>query len=740
MINYTRVAPSLGLIALLVTSCSAPVPPYKNAALPVEDRVKDLVGRMTVEEKAAMLGGGSWMESTPVPRLGIPSIKMADGPLGVRSWAGSSAITNAQKGPAAIVTTVFPSGTAVGATWNPEIAEKQGRAVAQEAKALGRDMVLGPTVNIQRVPIWGRNFEGYGEDPYLAARLGVAYINGMQAEKVIPSVKHYAANNQEFERHRIDETISERALREIYLPAFEAAVKEAKVWAVMNAYNKVNGLYCAESPFLLKDVLKKDWGFQGFVISDWGSTYSTAPTVRAGMDLEMPGGEAARRWLALPATQKDGNDGARLTQEKVLAELKAGAIQQADIDDSVSRILRVMFQAGLFDSPKTAGGPAVMTPEHRAAAREASLQSIVLLKNDRGVLPFDAAKIHRIAVIGPAAAVAITGGGGSSRVRPTDPVAPLDGIRQRAGSGVEVDYALGVSMEGADPAKDAPAEQAKLRQEAVAAASKADAAVVMVGYSNSLESEGFDRKSMDLPAGQDALIQAVAAANRNTVVVIVAGAPVQVGRWIGRTPAVVDLWFPGQEGGHALADVLFGDASPSGKLPMSWPKELADVAAMASYPGKDLRTEYKEGVYVGYRHFDTHNVTPQFPFGYGLSYAKFDYSGLKVAQSKIKAGETVDVSLDVKNSGSREAAEVVELYVHDVKASIDRPAKELKGFRRVALKAGESKTLSFRLDASALSFWSPEKKAWVAEPGAFEVLVGASSRDIRLKGGFELTE
>ena len=712
--------------------------PYKNAALPADDRVKDLLGRMTVEEKVDLIAGASWMETKPNARLGIPAIKMADGPAGVRSWAGPSAVTNGQTGQAVVNSTAFPAGTALAASWNPELAERQGRAIAQEVKALGRNMILGPTINIQRVPIWGRNFEGYGEDPYLASRMVVAYVKGVQAEGVIPAVKHFAANNQEFERHRMDEKIDERTLREIYLPAFQAAVQEGGAWAVMSAYQKVNGQYCAENSHLLKDILQKEWGFKGFVISDWGSTYSTAPTIAAGMDLEMPGGPPMQNWLALPKTQQAGNGGGWLAPEKVLPELKAGKIAQADLDDNVSRILRVMFLAGLFDKQPAAGG-AVDTPDQVAAAREIATQGIVMLKNEGNLLPLDAGKIGKLAVIGPNAAEARTGGGGSSLVRPKSPVAPLDGIRARAGAGVQVTYALGVSMEGSDPAKDTPAEQAKLREEAVAAASKADAAVVVVGYAPALESESFDRKSMDLPSGQDALIQAVAKANPCTIVVINAGAPVQVKNWLAGARAVLDMWYPGEEGGNALAAVLFGDANPSGKLTMSWPRELKEAPGMATYPGDNLHTEYKEGIYVGYRYFDTRNVAPQFPFGYGHSYARFDYSGLKVTPAKVGAGQSVEVQVAVKNSGAREGAEVVQLYLREVKASVDRPVKELKGFRRVSLKPGESQTLTFTLDKPAMSFYSTAKGSWTAEPGVFEAQVGASSRDIRLRGSFELT-
>jgi beta-glucosidase len=704
--------------------------------MPVEKRVEDLLRRMTPREKALMLSGAGWMETQPNARLGIPAIKMADGPMGVRNWAGPSAITNAPATPP-VMTTAFPAGTGMAASWDVELVQREGRAIAQEVKALGRNMILAPTVNINRQPLWGRNFEGYGEDPYLTARMGVAYIKGVQSEKVIPSVKHFAANNQEFERHRIDEKIDARTLHEIYLPAFKAAVQEAGVWAVMNAYNKINGQYCAENPFLLSETLQKRWGFKGFVISDWGSTYSTAATVAAGMNLEMPGGEPMRTWLAKPETQKDGNGAGWLTQEKVLAAVAAGQLKQEAVDDSVRRMLRVMFSAGLFDAAGAAGGE-VDTAEQRAVARRAATESMVLLKNEAGALPLGAPKIRSVAVIGPSAAIARTGGGGSSLVRPKYSITALDGIKEAAGAQVQIAYALGAAMQGEDAGNETPPARARLRKEAVELARKSDAAIVVVGYSSKLESEGFDRPSMDLPAGQDELIEAVAAANKNTIVVIVAGSPVTMTKWIGSVPAVVAAWYGGQEAGHAIGDLLFGAQNPSGKLPVTFPKQLSDSPAYGHYPGENLHVAYEEGIYVGYRGFDKRNVEPLFPFGHGLSYTKFEYSGLKITPAKVAAGKQVEVTIEVRNSGSRAGAEIVQLYVHDVKSSVDRPLKELKGFERVTLNPGEARNVSFILDKSALSFFSTAKDDWVAEPGAFEVWIGASSRDIRLKGAFDL--
>jgi beta-glucosidase len=716
---------------------SSDIPPYKNPSLPIEQRVQDLLGRMTLQEKVAMLSGADWMQSVPNARLGIPSIKMADGPLGIRSWAGPSAETNAMVSKNKVMTTAFPAGVAMAATWDTDLVQSEGQAIGQEVKAVGRDMILGPTVNINRTPLWGRNFEGYGEDPYLASRLAVAYIKGVQGEGVIATVKHFAANNQEFERHRINAIVDERALQEIYFPAFKAAVQEAGVWSVMSAYNKLNGVYCAQNPFLLKDTLRKQWGFKNFVVSDWGSTYSTADTVNAGMDVEMPGGNPMRDWLKKPKTQKAGNGSGWLVAEKVLPEISSGKISTATIDDNVSSILRVIFVSGQFDNPHTKTSE-LDAPPQRALARKAATESIVLLKNSGDLLPLNSSKIHSVVVIGPNAAVARTGGGGSSLVTPKYSISPLKGIQNRAGQGVKVSYALGVSMEGEDPSKDTPEAQTRSRNEAVDAAAKADAAIIVVGRSPELESEDFDIKSLDLPSGQDDLIEAVAKANKNTVVVINAGGPVVMSKWIAQTPAVLDLWYGGQEGGNAIADVLFGNANPSGKLPVSFVKQWKDSPAYGHYPGENLQVDYAEGIYVGYRYFDKQKIEPLFPFGYGLSYTKFDYSDLKVSPNKVSSGTPVEVSLRLHNGGTREGAEVVELYIHDGHASVDRPPQELKAFGRVDLAAGETTDVRFSLDQSAMAFYNTAKKDWVAEPGQFDVLVGSSSRDIRLKGSFDL--
>jgi beta-glucosidase len=721
--------------------------PYRNPKLPVEQRVEDLLKRMTLEEKVAMASGGGWMESKANDRLGIPAIKMADGPVGVRAWFGPSSLTMRADSPLPTITsTAFPAGIAMGATWDPELVGQVARAIADEAKALGRDMMLGPGVNIVRTPFAGRNFEMYGEDPYLSSRLVVAYIKAMQAEGVMATVKHFAANSQEYERDTISSSMDERTLHEIYLPAFRAAVQEAGVWAVMSAYNKVNGLWCAENPYLLSDVLKKQWGFKGFVVSDWNGTHSTAATANAGLDLEMPSAESRRRveearvrGNAGPDPNPHSGGGGFAELSKLLPLVKSGQVSTAAIDDKVRRLLRAIFANGLFDSPKPGGG-AVDTPAQRALARKAAAEGTVLLKNDGAVLPLSAARVHSIAVIGPNANVARTGGGGSSSVKSSYSVSPLEGIRERAGSGIQVTYALGCPMPGEDKESDTPEARARLIREAAELAAKSDVALVFAGDSAGIETEGRDRQSLDLPAGQDELLQAVAKANRNTVVVLNVGAPVLMGRWIGQVPALVNAWFPGQEAGHAIADVLFGDVNPSGKLPVTFPVRAEDSPSYGNYPGTNGVVKYAEGIYVGYRHFDKKKIDPLFPFGYGLSYTRFEYSGLQVMPKTVAPGKPVAVTLKVRNSGDRAGAEVVQLYVRDVESSVDRPIKELKAFRKVMLKPGETQTVSFSLDKSALAYYDTGKKDWVAEPGTFELLVGASSRDIRLQGRFDLKE
>lgn len=736
-----RNLPALLLAAFALASCGPKTSNelWRNPKVTVERRAEDLLRRLTLDEKLDLLSGDGWMASHGVPRLGVPPIRMADGPVGVRTWAMPGA-PDKPDAPQTVHATAFPAGIAMAATWNPDLVAKEARVIAQEALALGRNQILGPTVNIARTPLWGRNFEGYGEDPWLTSRLAIAYIGAMQAEGVIATVKHFAANNQETRRNTIDIQADQRTLEEIYLPAFRAAVEEAGVWSIMSAYNKVNGAWAGENPDLLNDILRKRWGFKGYVVSDWASTHSTAASVNAGLDLEMPGPSVMPALQDFFKTFPGGNpgfDGGYLARPKAKAMVESGDISEQTLNESVRRILRVLLSSGALD-PKVlqpdpdAPKPVIDSPEQRAVARAAADQSIVLLRNEQKLLPLDTQKVHTVALIGPNADTNRVGGGGSSAVTPDYSWKPSDAIRERAAGKMLVTSALGVAMEGEKPSVPAAA----LLKEATDLAARSDLAIVFVGFSAALEGEMADRKSLSLPAGQDDLIQAVARANKNTVVVINSGSPVDVSKWLPQVPAVIQAWYLGQEGGHAIADVLFGDFNPSGKLPVTFPKSLADSFA----PLDAAAGEYKEGIFVGYRHFDRKNIEPAFPFGYGLSYTTFQYSNLTLTPVSPRYGQTVTLRVNVKNTGSRAGAEVVQVYVHDVKSSVDRPVKELKAFQRVDLKPGEEQVVTLTLDRRSMWFYDPLVKDWAAEPGEFDVLVGSSSRDIRLRGKFTLYE
>ncbi len=662
----------------------------------VENRITQILSQLTLKEKIRMVGGKltfGWTGYVPPnEKLGIPALTLTDGPVGVRMGK----------------TTAFPVSIAMAATWDPELIEKLGGALGREALAKQQMVLLGPCVNIVRVPIGGRSFESFGEDPELAARIAVPYIKGVQKEGVIATVKHYCCNNQEWERMSIDAKIDERALHEIYLPAFKAAVTEAGVWSVMSAYNKVNGQYASENNVLLNDILKKEWGFQGYVVSDWGATHSTIPSALNGLDLEMP---AATHF------------GAKLTNA-----VKDGKVPETVLDDKVRRILRAMIATGLFDRKSWPDPSIIGSAEHRKIAYDVAAEGMVLLKN-KGALPLDLKKIKSVAVLGPHADSPETGGGGSSRINPTAVQTPLEAFKEKAGGKIQIYFAKGSGIREKDASL----------QSAVDAAKKADVAIVFAGLAADIESEGFDRESLDLPDAQKELISAVAGVNKNTVVVLYAGAPVLMKPWLDKVSAVLLAWYPGQEGSDAIADALLGNVNPSGKLPVTFPKKLADTPAYKTYPGKDGVTHYEEGIFVGYRYFDAKKIAPLFPFGYGLSYTTFQFSGLKITPAEADAATVkVTASLDVKNTGKSEGSEVVQLYVHDVKSSVVRPEKELKAFQKIELKPGEKKTVSFALTQYALSFYDVSKKKFVVEPGEFEILVGESSRDIRLKSRFEV--
>jgi beta-glucosidase len=807
----------------------------------VEQRVEAILKQLTLEEKIDLLGGTDGFFVRGVPRLNLPPLKMADGPMGVRNF-----------GPA----TAMAAGVGLAATWNPQLAERVGTEIGRDARAKGVHFLLGPGVNIYRSPTNGRNFEYYGEDPFLAARIAVGYIKGVQSQGVSATVKHYAANNSEFDRHNTDAVVDERTLREIYLPVFEAAVREARVGAMMDSYNLLNGEHASQNRHLLTEIARGDWGFEGLMMSDWFATYDGVAAVNAGQDLEMPGPAFMNRRTLLPA-------------------IESGQVAVATIDEHVRRILRTAARFGWLDRDQTEPSIPRFNQTGRQAALQAAREGVVLLKNEGSLLPLDRKQLKSVLVVGPDAYPAVPVGGGSARVEPFAAVSFMEGISNAlAPSSVNVYYTRGLptlaEMAQATTYTDAAANGrpglkaefykteefkgepavtrndqsvnygsagggprafpdgtlssrwtgyytpreagdyhvflqstgedggfcrlyvddkllfdnwkvsrallstatiqldarphkillehrghsswlgAKLRlgivkrgaavsEEAKRMAAKADAVVVAAGFDPETESEGADR-TFSLPTGQDELINEMAAANKKTIVVITSGGGTDMSGWVERVPAVLQAWYPGQEGGTALAEILLGDVNPSGRLPVTFERRWEDNPVHASYyPASEdaKRVEYQEGVFVGYRGYEKNNIKPLFPFGHGLSYTTFKYDNLKVAPvttTEATAGPTFEVSFDVKNTGSREGSDVAQVYVSDTHASVPRPPKELKGFSKVTLRPGESRRVTVRLDGRAFSYYDVAAKRWRHDPGDFDILVGRSSEQIELRG------
>ncbi len=816
--------------------------------------VEDLLSQMTVQEKVAILAGMNDWYTVPVERLGIPSLKMSDGPNGARGAGGFTSGVKAA---------CFPAEISLASTWNIDLLERVGQALAREAHLKGAQVLLAPTVNIQRSPLGGRNFECFSEDPYLSARLAVAYITGLQQEGVGASLKHYVCNDEEFERFSISSQVRERALREMYLLPFQAAVREAQPWTIMAAYNLVNGIPASQHRYLVTEILRQEWGFDGVVVSDWFySVKSTAASVNAGLDLEMP----SPRWRG----------------EKLLEAVERGEVTEATIESSVRRLLQLLAKAGLFEHREQGPEQALDLPEHRALIREAGAEGIVLLKNERHLLPLQPEHVTSLAMIGPNAKVAQIMGGGSAQVNAHSAVTPFDGIMARVGDHVIVHYEQGCTnyklvplleselllagMQGTEhgfaveffntpdltgtpvqreiqpkselswfgqmPAgvnphqfslratgrfipgesgdytfglisigrsrlsidgqqviekwteqtsggdflgmggKEAQAtvtleagraslltlELAKSEEvplgavhlgclrpvpadaieRAVALAAATDVAIVCVGFGGDWQSEGFDRPNMDLPGKQDALVEQVAAVNPRTIVVLNTGSPITM-PWLEQVGAVIQAWYPGQECGHAIADVLFGDTNPSGKLTQTFPVRLEDTPTYLDFPGENGKIYYGEGLFVGYRYYEKRKIAPLFPFGFGLSYTTFAYSSLSLSAKEIGPDDTLHVSVDITNTGQRAGKEIVQVYVRDSQASLQRPEKELKAFAKVQLEPGERKTAKLSLARDALAYYDDSTHDWVAEAGEFEVLVGASSQDIRATATFTLT-
>ena len=718
-------------------------PVYLDSTKPIEQRVEDALSRMTLQEKIRVIHAQSKFSSAGVPRLGFPDFWTDDGPHGVRPdvlWDEWN-----QAGQTNDSCIAFPALTCLAATWNPQMAGVYGKSLGEEARYRHKDMILGPGVNIFRTPLNGRNFEYMGEDPFLASTMVVPYVQGLQSNGVSACVKHYCLNNDEEHRHQVNVIVSDRALHEIYLPAFKAAVEKGKAWAIMGAYNLYKGEHNCHNQWTLNKILKGDWKFDGVVVSDWGGCHNTDQAVKNGLDMEFGS------WTnGLSEGAKNAYESYFLAMPYVKG-IKEGKYTTNELDDKVRRVLRLFYRTTMTQR----GTGFLCSDDHYTAARNIAEEGIVLLQNNRNVLPVNTATAKRILVVGENAIKMMTVGGGSSSLKVQKEILPIDGLKARFGKGIEIDYArgyvgdVGGSYNGVTTGQQLQEKRSaeELVKEAVEKAGKADYVIMFGGLNKASgqDSEGNDRKSYGLPYNQDKLIEALAAANRNFVYVNISGNPVAM-PWKDKVPAIVQGWFIGSEAGEALAAVLAGDANPSGKLPYTWPATLKDVPAHAlnSYPGtwrakKDIiDEEYKEGIYVGYRWVDKQKTRPLFAFGHGLSYTTFAVSDLRADKTSMTKDGKITFTVNVKNTGKRAGAEVVQLYVHDVKSSVDRPYKELKGFKKVCLQPGESKDVDITIDNDALSFYDETSSAWKSEPGVFEALVGNASDNIKLKKKFEL--
>lgn len=718
-------------------------PVYLDESKPIEERVEDALPRLTLKEKIALVHAQSKFSSAGVPRLGIPEFWMTDGPHGVRpevlwdewdqaGWTNDSCVA-------------FPALTCLAATWNPEMSLLYGQSIGEEARYRNKTVLLGPGVNIYRTPLNGRNFEYMGEDPYLSAHMVVPYIQGVQQNGVAACVKHFALNNHEVNRHTTNVIVDDRALYEIYLPAFKAAVQEGKAWAIMGSYNLYKGQHCCHNQYLLNDILKGEWGFDGVVISDWGGAHDTDQAITNGLDMEFGS------WTnGLSNGASNAYDNYYLAMP-YLQRIQEGKVGTKELDDKVRRILRLAFRTTMNTSRPWG---AILSPEHYEAARRIGEEGIVLLQNEGGLLPINLDKAKKIAVIGENAIKMMTVGGGSSSLKVQREISPLDGIRQRVGNQVEVVYARGYVGDASGEYNGVVTGQNlkddrtpdELIAEAVKVAADADYVIFIGGLNKSAnqDCEDTDRAGLGLPYGQDDVIHALAKVNRNLIVVNISGNAVAM-PWVKEVPAIVQDWYLGSEAGSALAAVLVGDVNPSGKLPFTFPVKLEDNAAYAlgEYTGVRSDTviniKYNESIFVGYRWADKQKKSkPLFAFGHGLSYTTFEY-GKPVADAKTMSPDgKLTVKVTVKNTGSREGQEVVQLYIADKKSSLPRPLKELKGFKKIKLTPGESKEVSFVIDKEALSFFDDTKHAWIAEPGKFEAIIAASAADVKGVVPFEL--
>lgn len=732
----------LSLTATLAASAQQK-PIYLDTSQPIEKRVEDALSRMTLKEKVAMTHAQSKFSSSGVPRLGIPEVWTTDGPHGIRpevlwdewdqaKWTNDSCVA-------------FPALTCLAATWNPDMALLYGQSIGEEARYRKKDVILGPGVNIYRTPLNGRNFEYMGEDPYLASEMVVPYVQGVQQNGVAACVKHFALNNQEINRHTLNVIVDDRALYEIYLPAFKAAVQRGKAWSIMGSYNLYKGQHCCHNQYLLNDILKKEWGFDGVVISDWGGTHDTDQAIANGLDMEFGS------WTnGLSNGTSNAYDNYYLAFP-YLQRIQSGKVGTKELDDKVRRILRLCFRTNMnMNRP----WGALCSPEHYEAARRIAEEGIVLLKNKNNVLPIRLEQAKKIAVIGENAIKMLTVGGGSSSLKVQHEISPLDGIRQHIGNKAEVIFARGYVGDSSGEyngvvtgqnLKDDRSPQ-ELIAEAVKIASEADYVVFIGGLnkSNGQDCEDSDRKELNLSYGQDDVISALAKVNKNLIVVNISGNAIAM-PWINDVPAIVQDWYIGSEAGNALAAVLLGDVNPSGKLPFSFPTRLeySPAHALGEYIGqrsdKTIDIKYNESIFVGYRWFDKQKKQETlFPFGHGLSYTTFEYGKPSIDKTVMTSDGQLTVKVNVKNTGSREGQEVVQLYISDKKSSLSRPIKELKGFKKIKLAPGEEKEVSFTIDQSSLSYFDDSRHSWIAEPGKFEAIVAASATDIKGTVAFEL--
>ena len=674
---------------------------YNTLHRPLDEEVKTLMAQLTQSEKLSLLamqsGGANYLRlnTPPVTRLGIPGLRTADSPSGVRDG----------------LVTAFPMQSIMASTWDPSLVTQVAQAVGQEARAKDRQIIYGPDLNLQRSPQSGRTFECFSEDPFLVAALGRAYVRGIQGEGVAACVKHYVCNDQDDQRKTVDVEVDERTLHEMYLYPFQDALQNAQAWAMMPAVCRVNGLFMSQNAPLVRGQALTDWGWDGLVIPDWAGIHDTAGAVNAGMDVEMP-------------------DPGYLSAANLTAALTAGKITQAQIDDMARRVLRLTLRTEPPDhSLVPVPADAVNSPAHQALAEKAAEDGVILLKNQNGLLPLDRRQIHSLAVIGPNAADTQLGGRWSADVTPAARISVLQGIQSRASAGITVQFAPGCPRTG-------PGDPAQI-QAAAALAAKSDAAVVVVGTDSSYEGEELDPPSIELPGDQAKLIQAVAAANKNTLVILNDGTPMDMTPWLGNVRGLIEGWYAGENQGNALAAILFGDVDPSGKLTETIAARRQDYSDFGSYPTVNGVIKYTDGVFVGYRHFDKDGITPLFPFGFGLSYTAFAYSGLTMGRT-LQAGKPFPVRVTIRNTGPRAGDEIAELYVHPMTPSPDRPVQELKGFARVALLPGRAAAVTIPLDPSAFEVWDTVRHAWKVIPGNYEVRIGASSRDIRLRGTLQV--